>query len=116
MNIAHRDIKPQNIVKHGDNYKIIDLDAGKSFENEVALAEQKHQGYYNFQSRYKLEGPKGTKEFDPIHFFDELLCKFASEPANLPKMVPRKPPKVAKKVPKSPQSFKNTSKLVPQSP
>jgi serine/threonine protein kinase len=37
MNIAHRDIKPQNIVKHGENYKIIDLDAGKSFETEVAV-------------------------------------------------------------------------------
>ncbi len=33
MNIAHRDIKPQNIVKMGDVYKIIDLDVGRSFEN-----------------------------------------------------------------------------------
>ena len=34
MNIAHRDIKPQNIVKMGDVYKIIDLDVGRSFENQ----------------------------------------------------------------------------------
>lgn len=34
FNIQHRDIKPQNIVKVGKIYKLIDLDAGKSFENQ----------------------------------------------------------------------------------
>jgi len=32
MNISHRDIKPHNVVKVGNIYKLIDLDAGKSFE------------------------------------------------------------------------------------
>ena len=35
MNIAHRDIKPQNIVKHNNVYKIIDLDVGRCFEDQV---------------------------------------------------------------------------------
>ena len=34
MNISHRDIKPHNIVKVGKIYKLIDLDAGKSFEED----------------------------------------------------------------------------------
>ena len=32
MNISHRDITPQNIVKVGSIYKVIDLDVGRSFE------------------------------------------------------------------------------------
>ena len=34
LKIAHRDVKPQNIVRHGNIYKIIDLDVGRSFEDQ----------------------------------------------------------------------------------
>ena len=32
LNISHRDIKPHNIVRVGNIYKLIDMDVGKSFE------------------------------------------------------------------------------------
>ena len=35
LNIAHRDIKPQNIIKVGSQYKIIDLDLGRSYEEST---------------------------------------------------------------------------------
>ena len=72
MNVVHRDIKPQNILKHNGNWFLIDF--GISKNQERVVTKKTFQGYVSrgFAAPEQFDGVEAKPSAD-IYSFGKLL-------------------------------------------